>query len=59
MNSQNISYVFRGGNVMGNIDYEFGGDFVLEPCSLFTGCHAWKVCMVHACSRQGTMQVAM
>ena len=28
---------------MGNIDYEFGGDFVLEPCSLFTGCHAWKV----------------
>jgi len=35
-------FSYRGGNVMGNIDYEFGGDFVLEPCSLFTGCHAWK-----------------
>ena len=28
---------------MGNVDYEFDGDFVLEPCSLFDGCHVWKV----------------
>merc|ERR1711892_1073133 len=35
-------FSLRGGRVMGNIEYEDGSDFVLEPCSKFPGCHLWK-----------------
>merc|ERR1719464_1549408 len=34
-------FSFRGGKVFGNIDTP-KGDFVLEPCSAFKGCHVWK-----------------
>jgi hypothetical protein len=35
-------FSMRGGKVMGNVEYEDGSDFVLEPCSKFKGCHVWK-----------------
>jgi len=35
-------FSFRGGKVIGNIEYEDGTDFVLEPCFNFPGCHVWK-----------------
>ena len=28
---------------MGNIQTENSRDFTLEPCTLFDGCHLWKV----------------
>ena len=30
------------GRVMGNVEYEDGSNFVLEPCKNFEGCHVWK-----------------
>merc|ERR1711892_1162833 len=35
-------FSLRGDRVMGNIEYEDGSDFVVEPCSKFPGCHVWK-----------------
>merc|ERR1711892_1032830 len=35
-------FSFRAGKVIGNVEYEDGSDFVLEPCRKFPGCHVWK-----------------
>merc|ERR1711915_341673 len=35
-------FTVRGGRVMGNVEYEDGRDFVLEPCNAFHKCHVWK-----------------
>jgi len=35
-------FSYRDDRVMGNIKYDNGTDFVLEPCNNFTGCHVWK-----------------
>jgi len=35
-------FSYRNNRVMGNIKYDNGTDFSLEPCSNFTGCHVWK-----------------
>ena len=35
-------FTFRIGKVMGNVEYEDGSDFVLEPCKNFEVCHVWK-----------------
>ena len=37
---------FRGAKVFGNVDTP-KGDFVLEPCFAFKGCHVWKVTLDH------------
>merc|ERR1711892_1022276 len=35
-------FSFRAGKVIGNVEYEDGSDFVLEPCRKFPSCHVWK-----------------
>merc|ERR1719228_311294 len=35
-------FSYRHDRVMGNIKYDNGTDFALEPCNNFTGCHVWK-----------------
>ena len=41
-NGSEAVFSIRGDRIIGNVEFEDGTDFVLEPCGNFPGCHVWK-----------------